>query len=59
MKSQEFIDKLYAIGWQAIGDAQHFQILDLWRQLFPLHAEIEELEREIESMNEDAAGESI
>ena len=55
MKQQDFIDALYAAGWDNIGDAQHTNIRYLHKQMFPIIAELEEtiidLESEIDQAN--------
>jgi len=48
MKRQEFIDALYKAGWEAVHDAQWTEIDKLWRELFPVIAELEsELEQAV------------
>ena len=33
MDFDEFVNRLYKIGWRATGDAQHTQIRELWGEL--------------------------
>ena len=47
MKRQEFIDALYAAGWEATGDAQWTMAAELHRKLFPSTAELEDERREL------------
>lgn len=42
MKSQEFIDAVYSAGWRPQLDAQHSEIYELWRVLFPTAAILED-----------------
>lgn len=42
MKLEDFIDALYKAGWQATTDAQHEKIEKMWRNLFPVVAELED-----------------
>lgn len=42
MRFNDFTDALYAAGWEAPNDAQHRQIKELWRNLFPVVAELED-----------------
>lgn len=56
MKKDELIKRLYDAGWDSPSDAQHTGIDKLWRELFPVVAELEdELEgayMEIECMQD-------
>ena len=50
MKKQEFIDALYAAGWDSPHDAQGTKVNDLWRNIFPTAAAIQDdMEDAIES----------
>jgi len=42
MRKQDFIDALYKAGWKSDGDAQWTNIEKLWRELFPVIAELED-----------------
>lgn len=42
MRQQKFIDSLHDAGWQAVNDAQWDNIGKLWRELFPVVAELED-----------------
>jgi hypothetical protein len=33
MDFDQFVERLYKIGWRAVGDAQHTQIRELWGEL--------------------------
>lgn len=55
MKFEQFVNKLQAAGWKDTGDAQHDGIYKLWKELFPLHAKIEDLEEYIEILLDDTA----
>jgi hypothetical protein len=50
MRSQQFIEALYEAGWLAVHDAQHNNITELWKKLFPTVAE---LECEVEDLTND------
>lgn len=55
MKQQDFIDALYDAGWDNKNDAQHTNIKNLHKHLFPIITELEEiiiaLESEIDQAN--------
>ena len=42
MKKQEFIDALYEAGWASPCDAQHENIIKLWRKMHPELAQLED-----------------
>jgi len=53
MTKQDFIKALYEAGWTAPGDAQHENIVQLWRKLNPGIAQLEdELEAAKEKIEE-------
>jgi hypothetical protein len=56
MKKQDFIDRLYAAGWDSFADGQHSRIEEFWKDLFPvvaeLEGELEEAEMEIRCIGE-------
>jgi hypothetical protein len=56
MKLQDYIDRLYAAGWDSPSDAQWGKIEAEFRILFPLDAALEDMEKErdrLESENTD------
>ena len=46
MKLQDYIDRLYASGWDSPSDAQWTKIEEEFRILFPLDAALEDMEKE-------------
>lgn len=42
MKFNDFIEKLYSAGWADNTDAQHSNIEKLWREMYPVVAELED-----------------
>ena len=53
MRKQDFIDALENAGWRSVHDAQHEQIDDLHRKIFPVVAELEcEVEELVHDINE-------
>ncbi len=48
MKKRQFIDAVGCAGWEATHDAQHEGIEALWRQLFPVQAEVERVVKALE-----------
>jgi hypothetical protein len=42
MRKQDFIDALQKAGWVSINDAQWTEIEKLWRELWPVIAELED-----------------
>lgn len=55
MKLDDFITKMYDSGWLATHDAQHSKIEALWRELFPVVAELED---ELEQLKLDMVRDS-
>ncbi len=53
MRFHDFIDALYECGWKAPNDAQHENIKELWRKLFPIIAELEEEVADLEHTVEE------
>jgi hypothetical protein len=51
MKFEDFIKSIEDAGWQATCDAQHSNIENIWRTMFPVVAalqdEVDELESEL------------
>ncbi|MBL4941168.1 MAG: hypothetical protein JKY81_05825 [Colwellia sp.] len=42
MRLNEFIEKVQSAGWYDLNDAQHKGIEQLWRELYPYSAELED-----------------
>jgi hypothetical protein len=48
MTKRQFIEKLYACGWENPNDASVERIGKLFEELFPEYAQIEELQNELD-----------
>ena len=42
MRLSAFIEKIESAGWEGVHDVQHKYIEELWRQLYPHSAELED-----------------
>lgn len=42
MRLEKFVGKVESAGWMDLNDAQHKGIEQLWRELYPYSAELED-----------------